>query len=92
MDPAQFSDLEVIFTNFVGALLGFAGILFFILFVVGGFRYLTSGGDPKAIAGAHSTLTHAILGLVLVILTVSILALIEVITGANVSTFRIVQP
>ena len=83
--------LEVLFGRFVNILLGFAGVLLFLTFIIGGFRYITSGGDQKAIAAAHATLTYAVLGLILVILAYSFLALIEYITGADISTFYIVQ-
>lgn len=82
---------ETIFSRVVGYLLALGGVIFFFMLVSGGFKYLTSAGDPKAISAAHTTLTTAIMGLVLSILAVSILAFIEYITGANVSTFKIVQ-
>jgi hypothetical protein len=89
--PPQLSDLEVIFKNVVGALLGFAGIVFFVLLVVSGFKFITSGGDPKALEGARKTMTYAIAGLVVILLSYLILVLIKTITGIDLTTFKIVQ-
>ena len=92
MDVAKISDLEVIFKNIVGAALGFAGILLFILLLSGGFKYITSGGDPKATEGAQKTITYAVLGLILILVSYLILVLIEKITGISVTNFRITLP
>jgi len=70
--------------------LGFAGIVLFILLIVGGFKYITSGGDPKAVEGAKKTLTSAIIGLVLILVSYLVLILISNITGVDVTDFNII--
>ncbi len=42
------------------------GIVAVIMMMVGGFRYITSGGDANAVSKAKQTITYAIIGLVLV--------------------------
>lgn len=86
---ATISDLATIFTNLVRAILGFAGITLFVLLLVGGFKYITSGGDPKAVEGAQKTLTYAIGGLIVLLLSYLVLVLIKEITGADVTNFNI---
>lgn len=88
-DPATFTDLENMFKNVIASLLSLAGIVFFVMLVIGGFRYILSGGNPEAAAGARRTLTYAILGLLLVASAYLILVIIETITGAPVTQFRI---
>lgn len=39
------------------------GILSVIMIMVGGFRYMTSAGDPAGIKGAKDTILYAIVGL-----------------------------
>ncbi len=90
--PAKISDLSEIFGNVVSAVLGFAGIILFILLVSGGFKFITSGGDPKALEGAKKTITYAIGGLILLLLSFLILVLIKEITGVDVTQFNIVLP
>jgi hypothetical protein len=88
---AQISDFECIFGNVVKVALAFAGVVLFVLLIVGGLKYITSGGDPKATEGAQKTITYAILGLVLILLSYLILVLIHAITGVDVTQFKIVQ-
>jgi len=45
------------------------GIITVIMFILGGFRYITSGGDPANIAKAKNSLIYAAVGLVLVALS-----------------------
>lgn len=91
-EPATFASLAAVFANVVRAILAMAGITLFILLVIGGFKFITSGGDPKAIEGARNTLTYAILGLVVLLLSYVILVLIKTITGVDVTQFNIVLP
>lgn len=83
--------LETIFGNVVSAVLALAGIVLFVMFLVGGFRWLTSGGDPKAVEQARGTLSHAIAGLVILLLGFLLLRFISVITGVDVTIFRVTQ-
>jgi len=92
MGVAKISDLEGVFSRVVGYALGFAGIVLFVLLIIGGFKYITSGGDPKAVEGAKKTLTYAIGGLIVILISYLILVLISNITGVDVTKFTIVQP
>jgi hypothetical protein len=49
--------------NFLSALIGTVAV---VMIVVGGFKYITSGGDSGKVAGAKSTLVYAVIGLVIV--------------------------
>ena len=62
-DPAQLKDLNTIFANILGVAARLAGLAAIAMIVVGGFRYLTAGGDPKAAEQAKHTFTWAIFGL-----------------------------
>jgi hypothetical protein len=88
-DVATIQGIECLFYNILQVIVFFAGLAFFIMFIVGGFKYLTSGGDDKAIGQASSTLTNAILGLVGIIASWLILSLIQKITGINVTNLII---
>ena len=89
--PATLQDLEVIFGNVVGIILGLAGIIFFVILIIGGFKYITSGGDPQKVEGAKKTLTAGIGGLVLLVLAFLIILFIENFTGVEITTFKIFQ-
>lgn len=89
---ATISNLSCIFGNLTTVLLGLAGIVLFVLLLSGGFKYITSGGDPKAVEGAQKTITYAIGGLILILLSYLILVLIKTITGVDVTQFNVVLP
>jgi len=80
-DPAKVSDLNNIVGNVISVLAPIGGFLALIFLIVGGFRYITAQGDPKASASARSTITWAILGLVFLILAWLILQFISGFTG-----------
>ena len=42
-----------------------AGFILLLYLVWGGFAWMTSGGDPKAIEGAKSKITNALIGFVI---------------------------
>jgi hypothetical protein len=44
------------------------GVVAVLMIIVGGFRYITSGGDSSNVAGAKNTILYAIVGLVIVAL------------------------
>ena len=64
---AKIQGFECLFANVLQIITVVAGLVFFGMFIVGGFKYLTSGNDPKKTASASSTLTLAIIGVVGVI-------------------------
>lgn len=88
-DPAQIKDLEFIFSRILNVVTDLAILAVFIMLVIGGFKYLTSGGDPKATESAQKTLTYAIFGLAALVGIWLILKFIEVFTGVKVTEFII---
>lgn len=89
--PVQLVDLQEIFKNVVNVILGFAGIAFFVLLLIGGFKYIISGGDPKAIEGAKKTITYAVGGLLVIILSYLVFVFIKQFTGVDVTKFKVTQ-
>ena len=90
MPPPQLNELEGLFGRAVEAIIILAGIVLFILLVTGGIKYITSGGDPKAVDGAKKTITYAIGGLLLILLSYLILVIIGKVTGATVTQFKLI--
>lgn len=88
-DVATLQDLEKIFANIVGLALRASGLIAFIVIIIGGFKYLTSGGDPKQTAAARQTLTWGIAGIAIVIGVWLILRFVEYFTGIQVTVFEI---
>lgn len=91
-DVATIQGFECLFKNILQIVVPIAGLAFFAMFLIGGFKYLTSAGDPKKAAAATSTLTMAFIGIIGVIISWLILLLIEQFTGINVTEFAIPTP
>lgn len=64
-------------------LLSFAGVVALILIIVGGFKFITSGGDPKQVDGARKIITFALIGLVIILFAFAIINLIADVTGVS---------
>jgi len=75
------TDPDTLIRLMFSLVLGIAGLVFFAMLIVGGFRYLNAGGDEKATTAARNTLTQAFIGLVIVIASVLILQLVSTIFG-----------
>lgn len=88
-EPKKIGDIVDILENIIKLLAPAAGIAFFIMLLVGGFQFVTSGGDPKAAGQARTTLTYAVIGIVLVVASWLILTVIKTFTGVNVTTVDI---
>lgn len=87
--PARIQDLEDVFSRILSLAIPGAGIAAFIMLIVAGFKYLTSGGDPKKASEAQQTMTYAIVGLILLVSAYIIISFIKSFTGVNVTTFTI---
>jgi len=73
--------LECVVQSILNITVRLAGIAVFIFLIIGGFQWLTAGGDPKKSESARNTITYAILGLALLILAWFILKFIAEFTG-----------
>src|SRR5262245_20542097 len=67
-----------------------AAIVFFFILVIGGIRWIASGGDKAATEGARSQITAALVGLVIVFAAWAIVALIN--TFFHVDIFSLAIP
>ena len=87
-DPALLSDLPTYFGNILQAMIPLIGFLAFIMVLVGGFKILTSSGDPKGMAGGKQTISLAVAGIALSIVSWLILVIIKNTTGVDVTQFN----
>lgn len=91
-DVATIGSLETLFSNVVNVVIAVSGVALFLMFIVGGFSFLFSGGDQKKLEQAKGTLSNAIIGLVVIVSAYLIIKIIEVFTGAtDLTIFKIIQ-
>lgn len=55
-------------TDVINLLSWVVGVISVIMIIVGGFRYITSGGASEKVTGAKNTIIYAVIGLVIVAL------------------------
>lgn len=87
-DVAELQDLSCYFGNILMAMIPLVGLVAFIMILAGGFKILTSAGDPKGMASGKQTITLAVAGIALSIISWLILVLIENVTGVDVTQFK----
>jgi len=90
-DVVTLKGLECIFSQILNIVVQLAGLAVFIMLLVGGWQFLTSGGEKQAVAKARGTLTYAILGLVLLIASWFIMRFISAFTNVDVTNFVVVD-
>ena len=75
-----------IVSEFIKYLFPLAGILLLLYLLLGGFSLMTSGGDPKAVQGAKSKITNALIGFVIIFAAYWIVQLVASILGLEAIT------
>ncbi len=65
-----------IFVRIIQVIVLATGAISVIMIVLGGLRYLTSGGDSNAIKGAKDTVMYAVVGLIVTIFAQTIVAFV----------------
>lgn len=93
--PTEFPGLETITVAgivqaLVKLILVVAALISFIFLVLGGIRWITSGGDKEGTAKAQGTITAALIGLVIVFAAWAIINLLQTFFGIpSVFKFKI---
>lgn len=81
-----------IISTIIRVLLIAAAVVFFLWLVLGGIRWIMSGGDKARVETARDQVTHALIGLVIVFSAFAIARLIDVLFGVNLFELQIQRP
>ncbi len=92
--PEQFRNLQNIdFNSLVTIVISFAIIVaalaFFFMLILGGIKWITSGGDKGKVESARSQITAALIGLVVVFAAWAILSIVENFFHVNLRSFNL---
>lgn len=80
-DVATLSCVPAVFMNLLSALLLFSGLTALVMFLMGGFKFMSSAGDAKKLEGARNNFKYGIIGLVIVLSSFLFINIISQITG-----------
>jgi len=87
---ATIQGLECLIANVFTVFITVVGLAGFVMFVIGSFRWLLSGGNSKGTQSAKNTMTYAVIGLVVTLSAFIIINLIAEFTGVNaIKSFQI---
>jgi len=75
--------VEGIVSGFVRVMLVVAGLAFFFILVIGGIKWIISGGDKAHTEGARNQITAALVGLIIVFSAWAIIGLINTFFGVD---------
>ncbi len=67
-------------------------LVFFFVLIMGGLRWVMSGGDQKNVEAARNQITNALIGLAIVFATFAIMKLIETIFGITILSNLTIKP
>lgn len=82
--------VPTIVSGFIKLALIIAAIVFFFILVIGGVRWIASGGDKAQTEAARNQITAALVGLIIVFAAWAILALIKTFFGVDI--FQLTLP
>ena len=82
--PAKFGTIGSLLNVIIPIIIIVASGVLLAMLVMGAFTVLTAGGDPEKIKKAQHTITYAVFGFAIIILSYFIVKLISYITGINV--------
>ena len=74
---ASDTDLPSLLVRVINILLSIAGLVAVIFLIVGGFRYITAGGNEENAEAGKKTIINAIIGIVVIILSFVIVRVIS---------------
>lgn len=84
--PAGFNitDIGQLISALVGVILIIAALLAFLYLILGGIKWITSGGDKAGMEEARNKITHAIVGLIVVGAAYAIMNLVQSFLGIRI--------
>ena len=61
-----------------------AGLILFIMIIIGGFGLLTSGGNPDKMKAAQGKITSAVIGFVIIFISYWLMRIVEIVFGISI--------
>jgi hypothetical protein len=90
-DVATLQGVQCLLANIFTIILTVIGLAGFVMFIVGSFRYLLSGGNSKGTETAKNTFTFMVVGIIVALSGFIVLRLLASFTGIDILT-KIVIP
>jgi hypothetical protein len=82
-----FNDLGGLISATLPVIISLSGLALFAYLLMGGLKYITSGGDDKAVMEARKIITNAIIGMGIVFVAFWIIRILETVLGLEITGF-----
>lgn len=73
--------LQTLFSNVLGFLTVGAILWFLVQIIMGGYNWISAGGDPKSVSAARSRVMNAVIGLVVVFVSLIFVSVLGYLLG-----------
>ncbi len=80
----KITDIGKLISALVGTVLIIAALLAFLYLILGGIKWITSGGDKAGMEEARNKITHAIVGLIIVGAAWAVMTLVQNFLGVQI--------
>ena len=64
-----FANSEAINSSIIKVFLGFLGIIAVVIILLGGFKWMTAGGNEDGVAEAKKLITAGVIGLIIILMS-----------------------
>lgn len=71
--PADLVGQQGMFKKITDVMLFIIGAVSVIMLIIGGLRYVVSGGDQNAVSGAKNTILYAVIGIIVALLAYAVI-------------------
>ena len=75
--------VPIFFGNIINGVFGFAAVAAVFFIVISGIKFLTSGGDQEKVGQAKKTMTFALVGLLIILLSFAVIRVVAKITNID---------
>lgn len=87
--PTSLACLPFFLGNIIDKAIIFAGVAAVFFITIAGIKFLTSGGDPTQVEQAKKTISFAVIGLLVILLSFTIVKFISRVVNVNPQTIGI---
>ena len=81
----QATDLTIVIGRIVRIVIGFLGLIAVVIILIGGFQWMTSGGDSEKIQKAKDMMIHGLIGLFIVVIAYAVALFVMSIIGSVIN-------
>ncbi len=81
--------VQLLLRNVLNAVMGLSGIYFFVNLLMGGFAYITAGGDKEGVQKATHRIRNALIGIAILLSSFVIIWIIEVLFGVSILSLNV---